>query len=51
MTSLTEETVYTSLRYPRGSMKSHSPHRPPLNPVSVIDTLECLRDPLGVAEG
>jgi len=24
MTSLTEETVYTSLHYPRGSMNSHS---------------------------
>ena len=28
MTSLTEETVYTSLHYPRGSMNSHSPTDP-----------------------
>ena len=27
------------------------PHLPPLDPLSVIDTLECLRDHLGVAEG
>jgi len=41
MTSLTEETVYTSLYYPQVSMNSHSPtdptcgtpicHRPPEN--------------------
>ena len=37
MTSLTEETVYTSLHYPRGSMNSHSPHRTPLDTLSVID--------------
>ena len=47
MTSLTEETVYTSLHYPRGSMNFHSPHRPPLDPLSVIDPLVCLRDPWG----
>ena len=51
MTSLTEETVYTSLHYPRGSVDSHSSQRPPLDPLSVIDSLECLRGPLGVAEG
>ena len=47
MTSVTEETVCTSLHYPRDSMNSHSP----TDPLSVIDPLECLRDPLGVAEG